>query len=90
MAPVVKFTEQAQVLAVGEGLGKTAADGPTTFKIPVADPVAGRIGVILLMKATLPPEPARAGGPPPAPVPPTCSWRCASRCRASASPRRSI
>jgi len=69
MAAVVKFTEQAQVLAVGDGLWKTAAEGPTAFKIPVADPVAGQIGVILMMKANLPPEPARAGGPPPAPGP---------------------
>ena len=44
MAPVVTFTEQAQVLAVGEGLWKTAAEGPTTFKIPVADPGAAPEG----------------------------------------------
>ena len=70
LAPNVKFTEQAQVRAIGEGLWKTAVEGPTTFKIPVADPVAGQIGVILMMKADVPPPPARAGGPPPAPGPP--------------------
>ena len=70
LAPNVKFTEQAQVRAVGEGLWKTAVEGPTTFKIPVADPAAGQIGVILMMKADVPPPPARAGGPPPAPGPP--------------------
>jgi hypothetical protein len=50
MAPNAKFTEQAQVLAVGEGLWKTASEGPTTFKIPVPDPVAGQIGLIVMMK----------------------------------------
>ena len=44
MAPNAKFTEQAKVLPVGEGLWKSAVEGPTTFKIPVADPVAGQIG----------------------------------------------
>ena len=70
LAPNVKFTEQAQVRAVGEGLWKTAVEGPTTFRIPVADPVSGQIGVILMMKADVPPPPARAGGPPPPPGPP--------------------
>jgi hypothetical protein len=70
LAPSVKFTEQAQVRAIGEGLWKTALGGPTTFRIPVADPVSGQIGLILMMKADVPPPPARAGGPPPAPGPP--------------------
>ncbi|HEV8396989.1 MAG TPA: hypothetical protein VGQ37_22060 [Vicinamibacterales bacterium] len=70
LAPNVTFTEQAQVRAIGEGLWKTAIEGPTTFKIPVADPVAGQIGVILMMMADVPPPPARAGGPAPAPGPP--------------------
>jgi len=57
LAPNVTFTEQAQVLAVGEGLWKTATAGPTTFKIPVPDPVAGQIGLIVMMKANLGPAP---------------------------------
>jgi len=69
LAPNLKFTEQAQVRTVGEGLWKTAVEGPTTFRIPVADPVSGQIGVILMMKANVPPPPARAGGPPPTPGP---------------------
>jgi len=47
MAPNAKFTEQSKVLKVGEeGLWKSALAGPTTFKIPVPDPVSGQIGVI--------------------------------------------
>ena len=42
----MKFTEQAQVLEVGEGLWKTTTQGPTRFKIAVADPIAGQVGVI--------------------------------------------
>src|SRR5262249_46761148 len=52
MAPAVKFTEQTKVLNVGEGLWKSAVAGPTTFKIPVPDPVSGQIGEILMMKAS--------------------------------------
>jgi hypothetical protein len=32
VAPNAKFTEQTQVLKVGEGLWKTASEAPTTFK----------------------------------------------------------
>ena len=67
MAPNAKFTEQSKVLAVGDGLWKSAVEGPTTFKIPVADPVAGQIGVILMMKASaaaFPAPPGRGGAPP--------------------------
>src|SRR5262245_19470442 len=70
LAPGVKFTEQAQVLAVGEGLWKTASEGPTTFRIPVADPASCQIGLIVMMKADVPKPPASAGGLPPAPGPP--------------------
>ena len=45
MAPNATFTEQTQVLKVGEGLWKTTTEGPTAFKIPVPDPVSGQIGV---------------------------------------------
>jgi hypothetical protein len=47
MAPNAKFIEQAQVLKVGEGLWKTAVQGPTTFKTDRLRESAGQIGVIL-------------------------------------------
>ena len=47
IAPNAKFTEQAQPMAIGEGqLWKLTTEGPTTFEIPVADPVVGQIGLI--------------------------------------------
>ena len=58
MAPNAKFTEQTKVLNVGEGLWKSAVAGPTTFKIPVPDPVSGQIGEILMMKASVADAPA--------------------------------
>jgi len=58
MAPNAKFTEQTKVLNVGEGLWKSAVAGPTTFKIPVPDPVSGQIGEILMMKASAADAPA--------------------------------
>ena len=61
MAPNAKFTEQAQILKVGEGLWKTTTEGPTIFKIPVPDPESGQIGVIAMIKANVPTPPARAG-----------------------------
>jgi len=70
MVPNAKFTEQSKGLAVGEGLWKSAVAGPTTFKIPVADPVAGQIGEILMMKASgaaFPAGPARGNAPAPDP-----------------------
>jgi hypothetical protein len=69
VAPNVKFTEQTQVLTVGEGLWKTITEGPTTFKIPVPDPVSGQIGVIAMIRANVPAPAGRAGGPPPPPPP---------------------
>jgi len=69
MAANVKFTEQTQVLKLGDGLWKTTTEGPTTFKIPVPDPVTGQVGVIAMIKANVPPPPARAGGPPTPPGP---------------------
>lgn len=50
IAPNVRFTEQTQVKPVGDGLWKTASEGPTTFKIYVADPVVSQIGGIVVMK----------------------------------------
>jgi hypothetical protein len=49
MAPNAKFTEQSRELKVGEGLWKTTTEGPTAFKIPVPDPIAGQIGVIAMI-----------------------------------------
>src|SRR6187401_673052 len=72
IAPNAKFTEQAQPMTVGEGqLWKLTTEGPTTFKIPVADPVVGQIGLIVMLKAALPPIPARGGGAGPAAPAPT-------------------
>ncbi|HJT87412.1 MAG TPA: hypothetical protein VJ732_06135, partial [Bryobacteraceae bacterium] len=41
----VKFSENEQVLPVGEGLWKTAS-GPGTYKIYVSDPQAGEAGFL--------------------------------------------
>ena len=72
MAPNAKFTEQAQPLAIGEGqLWKLTTEGPTTFKIPVPDPTAGQIGLIVMLKANLPAPPPRGGGAGPAAPAPT-------------------
>jgi hypothetical protein len=59
LAANAKFTEQAQVLKVGEGLWTTVTEGPTAFKIAVPDPVAGQIGMIVMLKAN---PPAGAAG----------------------------
>ena len=70
LAPTARFTEQAQPLKVGEGLWRTVTQGPTAFKLPVADPVAGQIGVIVMLRANMPrpPGPAlTAVAPPPDP-----------------------
>lgn len=50
LAPKATFTENAQVVALGDGLWKTASEAPTNFKIYVPDPVAGQLGAIVLMK----------------------------------------
>src|SRR5215813_4607182 len=67
MAPNAKFTEQTKVLEVGEqGLWKSAISTSTTFKIPVADPVSGQIGMIVMMKAdgrAFPAPPPRGNAP---------------------------
>lgn len=46
----VKFVENLQQISVGKGLWETAAGGPTEFKIYVADPVAGQIGFMGVIK----------------------------------------
>ena len=50
LAPNVRFTEDTQVRTIGEGLWTTASEAPTTFKVHVADPVAGQLGGIVMMK----------------------------------------
>ncbi len=49
-ATEVKFVENTVPMKPGEGLWKTAAEGPTTFKIYVPDPVAQQVGFLCLMK----------------------------------------
>jgi hypothetical protein len=69
MAAGAKFTEQTKTLQIGEdGLWKSALSTSTTFKIPVADPVSGQIGLIVMMKAqgsAFPAPPARGNAPAP-------------------------
>src|SRR3984885_4334772 len=46
----VKFVENTVPMKAGEGLWKTASEGPTTFKIYVPDPVAQQVGFLCVMK----------------------------------------
>jgi hypothetical protein len=46
----VKFVENTVPMKPGEGLWKTASEGPGTFKIYVPDPVAQQVGFIGVMK----------------------------------------
>jgi hypothetical protein len=50
IASDVKFVENLKQMPVGKGLWETAAGGPTDFKIYVADPVAGQIGFMGVLK----------------------------------------
>src|SRR5277367_1668837 len=45
----VKFVENTVPMKPGEGLWKTASQGPTTFKIYVPDPVAQQVGLLCVM-----------------------------------------
>jgi hypothetical protein len=70
LAPNVTFTEQAQPLKVGEGLWRTVTEGPTAFKLPVPDPVAGQVAMIVMLKANTPRPPGPSlttVAPPPEP-----------------------
>jgi hypothetical protein len=51
LAADVKFVENITPMQPGEGLWKTASEGPTTFAIYVPDPVSGQVGFIGMMKA---------------------------------------
>lgn len=46
----MRFTEQTEVKAVGDGWWKAASEAPTSFKVYVPDPVAGQIGGTVMMK----------------------------------------
>jgi hypothetical protein len=50
IAPGAKFVENITPMKPGEGLWKTATAAPTTFKIPVPDPVSGQVGFIGVMQ----------------------------------------
>ncbi len=50
LAAGVVFVENTNQLKPGEGLWKTASEGPTTFKIYVPDPVAQQVGFLCVMK----------------------------------------
>jgi hypothetical protein len=51
LASDLKFVENVTPKKPGEGLWKTASEGPTTFAVYVPDPVAGQVGFIGMMKA---------------------------------------
>ena len=71
LTTAVTFTEQTRVLTIGEGLWKTVTEGPSGFKLTVPDPVAGQIGMIVMLKANMPPTPGPAlTAAPPPPEPP--------------------
>lgn len=50
LAANLTFTENTVVMKPGDGLWKSAKEVSKTFKIPVSDPVAGQIGMIVMMK----------------------------------------
>ena len=45
-----KFTENAQILELGDGLWNTASEGPQSYKLLVADPTTGQAGFYMLIK----------------------------------------
>jgi hypothetical protein len=45
-----RFTENAQVLKLGDGLWNTASEGPQGYKLVVADPSTAQAGFYILMK----------------------------------------
>jgi hypothetical protein len=49
LAPKVKFTENEQVIPLGEGIWGTAS-APGTYKLYVADPQAGQVGFLGTMR----------------------------------------
>ena len=51
LAADLKFVENVTPMKPGQGLWKTASEGPTTFAVYVPDPVSGQVGFIGMMKA---------------------------------------
>jgi hypothetical protein len=51
-APNAQFTENAQVLALGDGLWNTASEAPAGYKLVVADATTGQAGFYVIMKET--------------------------------------
>lgn len=49
LADNVKFVENTQNTAIGEGLWKTASGGPTEFQIYAADPEAQQVAALVMM-----------------------------------------
>ena len=49
-APNARFVENIKATKIGDGLWKTAAAAPTTFKIYVPDPVSGQVGFMGVMQ----------------------------------------
>jgi len=49
-APDVKFVENTMPMKPGQGLWRTAAEAPTTFKIYVPDPMAQQVGFLCVMQ----------------------------------------
>lgn len=49
LADDIRYTENTEVLEVGEGLWETADAGPSDFRIRVPDPVARQVGFIGVM-----------------------------------------
>ena len=66
IAADAKFTENAQVLPFTGGLWKNATQAPAKFKIYVADPVAGQIAFMGIMRelSTAAPPPRGGGAAP--------------------------
>ncbi len=52
LADDIRFTENTEVLEIGEGLWEIASGEPTSFKIHVPDPVARQVGFIGVMEAS--------------------------------------
>lgn len=47
-----RYTENAQVLELGDGLWNTASEGPAGYKLVVADAMTGQAGFYIIMKET--------------------------------------
>lgn len=50
LAPNAVTVENIKKIGRGEGLWKTATKAPTTFRIPVADPVSQQVGLLAMME----------------------------------------